>query len=285
MSKPKYSPQVIEFIKENANNGYEFLIEELEKQYDLKLTKKMLIGIKSKHKIDIQSKYTPEIIDFIRENAIKGNVWLRNEINKKWNMNVTYLALNSIACKNHIRIKQYNKKGFNGYVYEIVIENYNKYSYEELANLINKKLNIQLTRNQVKAFCHSLGLKNYDKDKFRILKDKLPIGSEKIQGNKNPCVYIKYRNLPSSRKQNEYKINWKPKARYIWEQHYGEIPKGHYIIHLDGDYRNCDINNLKLVSQYAMTKITTSKSYGKGIITEALCEILDLEEKLKEELL
>lgn len=39
-----------------------------------------------------------------------------------------------------------------------------------------------------------------------------------------------------------------PKGRYIYEQAYGKIPKGHKVIFADGDNRNFDLNNLVLVS-------------------------------------
>ena len=42
--------------------------------------------------------------------------------------------------------------------------------------------------------------------------------------------------------------NWQLKHRYIYEQHYGSIPKGHKIIFADGNKKNFDINNLILVS-------------------------------------
>lgn len=37
-------------------------------------------------------------------------------------------------------------------------------------------------------------------------------------------------------------------SRYIWEQHNGEIPKGKNILYKDGNKKNCDINNLMLIS-------------------------------------
>lgn len=42
--------------------------------------------------------------------------------------------------------------------------------------------------------------------------------------------------------------NWQQKHRYIYECHYGKIPKGHKVIFLDGNNRNFDIDNLKLVN-------------------------------------
>lgn len=40
---------------------------------------------------------------------------------------------------------------------------------------------------------------------------------------------------------------WRLYARYIWEQHYGPIPKGRLIIHKDGDPLNDSIDNLLMI--------------------------------------
>jgi hypothetical protein len=45
------------------------------------------------------------------------------------------------------------------------------------------------------------------------------------------------------------KINdkqWVYKQRYIYEQHYGKIPKGYKVIFLNGDKTDYDINNLAI---------------------------------------
>ena len=39
-----------------------------------------------------------------------------------------------------------------------------------------------------------------------------------------------------------------PKSRYVYEQAYGTIPKGHKVIFADGNNRNFDLDNLVLVS-------------------------------------
>lgn len=44
------------------------------------------------------------------------------------------------------------------------------------------------------------------------------------------------------------KAKFKLKHRYIWEQKYGSVPKGHVIIFKDGNNRNFDINNLKMIT-------------------------------------
>ena len=40
---------------------------------------------------------------------------------------------------------------------------------------------------------------------------------------------------------------WKLKQRVVWEAAYGEIPEGHIILFLDGNTKNCDLDNLACV--------------------------------------
>lgn len=40
-----------------------------------------------------------------------------------------------------------------------------------------------------------------------------------------------------------------PKHRYLWEQAYGPIPKGHNVQFKDGDTLNCVLDNLYLISR------------------------------------
>jgi len=42
---------------------------------------------------------------------------------------------------------------------------------------------------------------------------------------------------------------WKLYHRYIWEKHYGKIPEKHVVMFIDGDTLNCNINNIKCISQ------------------------------------
>lgn len=67
----------------------------------------------------------------------------------------------------------------------------------------------------------------------------LPVGSERITKD----GYIEVRtDCPGYRK-------WKLKHRIIWEQVNGKIPNGYNVQFKDGNRKNCDINNLYLISR------------------------------------
>lgn len=69
--------------------------------------------------------------------------------------------------------------------------------------------------------------------------NRLPIGSERVLDG---FVQVKV----ADGKLNH---NWKQKNRWIWEQNNGPIPKGCVIEFIDGDTRNFDLSNLRMVTR------------------------------------
>lgn len=53
--------------------------------------------------------------------------------------------------------------------------------------------------------------------------------------------------------------------RAIWEKYNGRIPKGYFVIFIDGNKENLDISNLEIISERLFRKnILGGKSKGKG---------------------
>ena len=77
---------------------------------------------------------------------------------------------------------------------------------------------------------------------------KHPIGTES-NPDKNGLVRIKINDK-----------QWVYKQRYIYEQHYGKIPKGYKVIFLNGDKTDYDINNLAIAPYKDVLYI-----YGKNL--------------------
>ena len=57
------------------------------------------------------------------------------------------------------------------------------------------------------------------------------------------------------------KGNWKELHRHIWEQTYGDIPRGCNIIFKDGNTLNCDIDNLVMVTNNELMYKNTIQRY------------------------
>jgi len=58
------------------------------------------------------------------------------------------------------------------------------------------------------------------------------------------------------------KGKWVLLQRWVWEQHYGKIPKAWVIRFRDGDTLNCDISNLECVSRAANMEL--NRNYEKA---------------------
>ena len=145
-------------------------------------------------------------------------------------------------------------------------------TYEEITKQMNDKFEYNFSEEQVKGMMYrnklttgtggyfkkgstpwNKGLKGYmgaNKTSFKkgtIPPNQVPIGTESITKG----GYIKVKVGEPNK--------WKLKQRYIYEQHYGEIPKDCNVIFADKNIRNFDINNLVLVSKAEMLILNNNK--------------------------
>lgn len=101
---------------------------------------------------------------------------------------------------------------------------------EKILEIFNKKITPKALRKYF--YRHDLDYKKKITPKFSIAPSSKPIGTES-NPDKNGLIRVK---ISSSR--------WVYKHRYIYEQHYGKIPKGYCVMFLDGNNTNFDISNL-----------------------------------------
>ena len=145
-------------------------------------------------------------------------------------------------------------------------------TYKEITEKMNDKFEYNFSEEQVKGMMYrnklttgtggyfkkgsthwKKGLKRYmgaNKTSFKkgtIPPNQVPIGTESITKG----GYIKVKVGEPNK--------WKLKQRYIYEQHYGEIPNNCNVIFADKNIRNFDINNLILVSKAEMLILNNNK--------------------------
>jgi len=70
--------------------------------------------------------------------------------------------------------------------------------------------------------------------------------------------------------------HWELLQRYVWTQAHGEIPAGSVVIFLDGNYLNCELNNLQVISRRENMARNTIQRYPAE-----LQEVMKLTCKLK----
>ena len=83
--------------------------------------------------------------------------------------------------------------------------------------------------------------------KGHIPDNAFPIGT--IKPNTEGYLFIKVK-----RSGSKYKC-WKAYSRYLWEQKHGPIPKGHCLIFLNKDKRDCREENIALVSRAELVRL------------------------------
>ena len=138
-------------------------------------------------------------------------------------------------------------------------------TYKEITKKMNDKFEYNFSEEQVKGMMYrnklttgtggyfkkgstpwNKGLKGYmgaNKTSFKkgtIPPNQVPIGTESITKG----GYIKVKVGEPNK--------WKLKQRYIYEQHYGEIPNNYNVIFADGNKMNFGIDNLIAVSKAEM---------------------------------
>lgn len=126
----------------------------------------------------------------------------------------------------------------NGYTDEMVSyieKNRFKLNVNQMCKSLKINFNKDITPKALRKYYYR---HNLDFKKMTIQRQnctiKHPIGTES-NPDKNGLVRIKINDK-----------QWVYKQRYIYEQHYGKIPKGYKVIFLNGDKTDYDINNLAI---------------------------------------
>ena len=97
--------------------------------------------------------------------------------------------------------------------------------------------------------------------------------------NTKPNGTINVRADKSGRLYQYIKIKdcqWELLQRHVWTQANGEIPPGSVVIFLDGNYLNCELNNLQVISRRENMARNTIQRYPAE-----LQEVMKLTSKLK----
>lgn len=223
------------------------------------------------------SMFSQEQQDWLRNSA--NNYALHKDVYKAFQkeFNTSFTQQQVVDRMHRMRIKI--KKNFKYTTEELqwIYSNYNrKQSSTELAKEFKEKFNKEIYPSRLRGLCNKKNLYK-DLENYACNVPVLPIWSERISDNR---IFIKISDKKGSRNNKVYHENWVPKSRYIWEQHYGKIPKGHYICFKDGNSLNCELSNLFLASQSELSALSKNKVYGYGEYTDAYLDMIRLEKEL-----
>lgn len=251
-------------------------------------------------------KYTEEHISFLRLHYRTCTMKeLTKHFNETFNMTCTEIAIQSLVSHTHINPNRKGRKYTEEHI-EFLRKWFPIYDINTLHPMFIKEFNVSITKKSLYALCERHGIKAGRTGQF--VKGSIPhckgkpqnewMSSEAIERTKS-TRFQKGKNINNSN-HNELPVGsefiesgyiriktderngqsshpwWKWKHHVVWEQHYGPIPKGHKIIFLDGNPLNCDISNLKCVSESVHLKMNQNRYYNHTPeITEAgiaVCE-------------
>jgi hypothetical protein len=215
--------------------------------------------------------YTEEQQEFFAE-YVPGHTAkeIVEEYNRRFNSDITLEKVRAYK-KNHGLISGTPKgtpKGpsrtFPKEVYDFIFENNRGKTAVEITNLVNEKFRTNYKLAQIKTFRknHSLisGLTG------QFLKGNIP-QNKGLKGWYNPgCEkgwFKKGHHALNKAELGTEVVNkfgyhrvkigepnvWKFKHLLVWEEHNGKVPKGCLIIFADGNKDNCDISNLRCITQ------------------------------------
>lgn len=153
-----------------------------------------------------------------------------------------------------------------GHTYKEIVEAYNKRFDEPITlsrlkgYIANHKLNTgktgrfekgQIPFNKGKKGWSAPGTEKTRFKKGHLPSNTKPIGYERI--TKDGYIEVKIKMRPSHPNCND---NFVAKHRLVWEQVNGPIPKGCKLTFLDGDKKNCALENLALITSAEHLQMT-----------------------------
>lgn len=223
--------------------------------------------------------YTKEQIERIKNEYSNEYLTIKDiaeKFTEKFNINMSAMTIKSIKYKHFRDIKKpphYYRitPEIGEFIKEQLLE---ENSYIEIRNNIKQKFNCVISADAIA---------DYSKKKLNIYK-KTNKGQYK-KGNiasrlyqigdeveRNGYVRIKV-GQPMERVQ---------KQKYVYELNYGKLKDDEFIIFLDGNTKNCDINNLAKVNRKILVFLNSHKYANKCELTRTAIKYCELENLLKE---
>lgn len=131
------------------------------------------------------------------------------------------------------------RRKINNKLKQYLLELNSKYTIDELLPVVNKKFKENYTRLELQKYLvrNKIPYKYENEKKIRNIGNKIAIGTEYTKPDGMVLVKVD-------------KNKWVYKQRYIYEQYHNiKLKEDEYVIFLDGDRTNFNIDNLKLLTR------------------------------------
>ena len=187
-----------------------------------------------------------------------GNQEIADLMNKKFGTNYSSKQIMQIKYRKGL------KSGYGRFVHnhqgclDFITENYPKMTVKELAKKFNEKYGTNMSDEAIRQIKRRYRLPTPNKDVENRFKkgntnQRKPIGSEWVKPSSKD-VYIKVANPDV----------WVLKKKYVYEQHFGKLPKDYQIICKNGNKQDIRIENLLAIKQTDLLFLNFHKMFMKN---------------------
>lgn len=199
---------------------------------------------------------------------------IAEQINREFGCAVSESSVSKLMKRYGIEkprvVKHMRKSSENYHVYtetekEWLKQHQDEMPRDQLADTFNQVFGTAVSRTSIKDVCTKrLKLKRSQNtgciqsgDK-RIDDIRLPVGTERIY---NGYTWVKVNNIQFKGKvtSDKFRQNWCPKQVYLYEQAHGTIPVGYFVVFLDGNKQNFDLDNLYCINRRVLAMMSKNR--------------------------
>lgn len=234
--------------------------------YSAMAQKRNSMGLKCFERID----FTDDMWEWLEEHIQEMN-WnaLTKAFCKRFDVSISLKGLNR-RCYQRGLLK-YNREHYTQEQIAWICENVSNFTFAELTEEFNRIFGTHATQGAITqiALKHR-ALRGED----RFAHNVKPIGDEvtKYDG----VVYVKVKDTGNRADM------WRPKKDVIYQEHFGAIPAGYTVIHLNKNKNDFSIDNLYAVDNKVLATMNLNKWYGENReINLTGIKVIEIERALK----
>ena len=230
----KYTPEVIEYLKKNADLPIKEQVECLKERFGLDVSYGSVVAVRIREKIKrsvhFNSIFPKPVQDFIKENRyVCRNKEMAEAVNKTFGTSYTHRQITCFRRENNIGYSLFTSE-----MGDFIAQHKNE-SNAEITEKLNSTFGTNYTMIQIRGYISQRKIRGVQRS-FRPYKHKEFDERLKNGGNCRWEVLVNGR--------------WIPKSRYIYEKATGEkIEEGKICVFLDGNIENFSLDNMIFVSR------------------------------------
>ncbi len=258
-----FTPDQVKFIQDGfASLKFADLTSELNRTFGTEFKVSQIKGFVSNNGIrstrgTFATKFTDEELEFLRVGyQTMGLKDLVERFNVQFGKSRSYGSISTALCNRGITDpdRSVAKPLLTPEQGKFILENCTNFTNDELTEELNRLYGTSYTTTQIHRFRHDRNIQA----KRPVPMSSNPVGHERIERG---FIMVRVES-DHPRVSHDPDNKYVPKHLLVWEQAHGPVPKGHYVIFLDENKMNCDLDNLKMVTGSEYIRLQTNGFKG-----------------------